>query len=212
MSTDGYHHSRFPASDRRRRVWAALWRYYFSKLIPADARVLDLGAGRGEFINTVRCAQRYAVDQWPEFRSFLDPAVHAHVGSVTDLGFLADASIDWAMASNVFEHLDRRELPACLAEIRRTLRPTGQLCVLQPNYRFAFREYFDDYTHVGVFSDRSLPDLLVASGFTIVESIPRFLPMQVQSRWPVWEPLIALYLASPFKPGGKQMLVRARPA
>ena len=40
---------------------------------------------------------------------------------------------------------------------------------------------------------------------------PRFLPLTVKSRLPAWAPLIGLYLDSPFKPLGKQMLVRARP-
>ena len=43
-------------------------------------------------------------------------------------------------------------------------------------------------------------------------SAPRFLPLTVKSRLPVWPPLIGLYLNSPFKPMGKQMFVRARPA
>ena len=40
---------------------------------------------------------------------------------------------------------------------------------------------------------------------------PRFLPLTVKSRLPVSPLLIRAYLASPFKPWGKQMLVRAKP-
>ena len=57
----------------------------------------------------------------------------------------------------------------------------------------------------------SLADFLEANGYEVVEVRPRFLPLTVKSRLPVWPPLIAAYLASPLKPLGKQMLLVARP-
>jgi hypothetical protein len=60
-------------------------------------------------------------------------------------------------------------------------------------------------------NQRSLADLLVANGWEVLEVKPRFLPLTVKSRLPVSQWLIALYLRMPFKPMGKQMLLRARP-
>ena len=45
----------------------------------------------------------------------------------------------------------------------------------------------------------------------VMETRPRFLPLTVKSRLPVWGPLIGAYLLSPVKPMGKQMLISARP-
>ena len=87
----------------------------------------------------------------------------------------------------------------------------GTLTILQPNYRYAYREYFDDYTHVAIYSHISLADLLTAHGWDVVEVRSRFLPLTVKSRMPVWAPLIGAYLAAPIKPLGKQMLIVARP-
>ena len=83
--------------------------------------------------------------------------------------------------------------------------------ILQPNYRFAYREYFDDYTHVAVYSDRSLVDFLDAHGFRVLDCRPRFMPLTVKSpcMFPRGDPA---YLRLPFKPMGKQMLIRARRA
>jgi SAM-dependent methyltransferase len=208
-ATNAYHQTRFRPNPKRELVWQALWDGYFSRLIEPNAWVLDLGAGYGHFINQARCGRRFAVDSWPGFLEHLAPGVEGFVSRVSDLSALPDRSLDLALASNVFEHLDRGELLAALAELRRTLKPGGQLVALQPNYRFAYREYFDDYTHVAIFSDRSMADLLSAEGFRVVESIPRFLPLTVESRLPVSKPLVRLYLASPWKPLGKQMLIRA---
>lgn len=210
MSGD-YHGSRLEMDTRRGGVWAALWRYFFRHRIASNACVLDLGSGYGDFINNVVARRRIAVDTWPGFVQQVDAGVEAIVGPVDDLGAIADGAVDYAFASNLFEHLPQDVLVTALAEIRRTLAPGGTLTMLQPNYRYAYREYFDDYTHVAVYSHISLTDLLRAHGWNIVEVHPRFLPLTVKSRLPTWPVLVAAYLRSPFKPMGKQMLVVAKP-
>jgi SAM-dependent methyltransferase len=211
MTGGGYHETRFAPDPRRGTLWGSLWRYYFSKQIEPGHCVLDLGCGYGEFINAVVARRRIAVDAWPGFTRHVAPGVEAVVGSVTDLGFLADASVDFAFASNVFEHLTHDELRTVLDQLRSKLAPGGTLNILQPNYRYAYREYFDDYTHVSVYSHVGLSDFLDANRYEVLEVQPRFLPLTIKSRLPVHPLMIRLYLASPFKPLGKQMLVRARP-
>lgn len=207
----GYHESRLTPDPRRDVVWQALWRYYFSRLIPADACVLDLGCGYGSFINSVMAARRIAIDSWPDFPRYVDRDVQAVVGNVTELDVLPDQAVDFAFASNLFEHLTQADFARVLASLRPKLSPRGTLTILQPNYRYAYREYFDDYTHIAVYSHLSIADFLTANGYEVMSVAPRFLPLTVKSRMPVWPWLIAGYLASPVKPMGKQMLVRARP-
>lgn len=207
----GYHDTRLAPDPRRASVWRALWRFYFrDRINPSDA-VLDLGSGYGDFINNVVAARRVAIDIWPGFAAHLDQGVEAIVGPVSDLSRIADGSIDYAFASNLFEHVTQEAFAQTLSTLRRKLSPNGSLTILQPNYRYAYREYFDDYTHISVYSHTSLCDFLAANGFDPVEVKPRFLPLTVKSRLPAWDPLIGLYLASPLKPMGKQMLIRALP-
>jgi SAM-dependent methyltransferase len=205
----GYHDTRFRFDPRREVLWKTLYEGYFRKLIDPNDCVLELGAGYGHFINQVRCRRRIAIDQWPGFIEHMDPEVEAKVSRVEDLGFLDDSSVDFILASNLFEHLTHAEFAAVLTQIKRKLRPGGTLNILQPNYRAAYREYFDDYTHVAVYSDLSLCDFLAAHGFRVVDCKPRFLPLTIKSRFPVWSGLIRLYLALPLKPMAKQMLIRA---
>ena len=211
MST-GYHDSRLSHDIRRATVWQALWRFYFRKIVPADGCVLDMGCGYGEFINNVTARRRIGLDMWEGIRGHLAPGVEPLVGSVTDLGGIEDDSVDFAFASNLFEHISQGALVAVLAQLRAKLTKRGTLTMLQPNYRYAYREYFDDYTHVAIYSHISLADLLVANGWEVIDVKPRFLPLTVKSRLPVSQWLIRLYLALPFKPMGKQMLLRARPS
>jgi SAM-dependent methyltransferase len=205
-----YHTTRLPFDKKREVLWSALCDFYFSRFIRPDHHVLELGAGYAHFINNVRCANRTAVDLWPLMPEYTRPGVTARVGSVTDLNFLPDASVDLAFASNLFEHLTKNDFALTLAQLRRKLKRDGTLMILQPNYRRAYKEYFDDYTHISVFSDISLCDFLAANGFQVIESYAGFLPFSVKSRLPVSRLLIRLYLASPWKPSARQMLVRAR--
>ncbi len=207
-----YHQTRLPYDRRREVLWKTLWERYFSKLVGAEDTVLELGAGYAHFINNVRSARRIAVDLWPGLQDYAAPGVEVRIGSVTDLSFLGEHSVDFAFASNLFEHLTQIEIASALEQLGTKLKPSGSLCILQPNYRYAYREYFDDYTHVTIFSDVSLCDFLAAHRFKVVEAHPAFLPLTVKSRMPVHPWLISLYLNSPLKPFAKQMLVRATPS
>jgi len=121
-----------------------------------------------------------------------------------------DGSFDVAFASNLFEHLTREQTIPTLNEFQRVVRPGGTLIVLQPNFRFCYNTYFDDYTHLQIFTDRSLYDLLEAFGFSVREARPRFLPVNMKStlrlRLPMLRHLVRLYLSLPFNPRAGQML------
>jgi SAM-dependent methyltransferase len=208
--TSGYHDSRLSHDPKRGIVWKSLWRFHFSKLIrPADC-VLDLGCGYGDFINNVTARRRIGLDTWEGIAAHLEPGVEAIVSNVTDLERIEDGSVDFAFASNLFEHISQTDFAEVLAALARKLSPGGTINILQPNYAYAYREYFDDYTHVAVYSHVSLADFLAANGYEVIEVQPRFLPLTVKSRLPVSPALIGLYLKSPVKPMGKQMLIRAR--
>jgi hypothetical protein len=209
MSDPGYHSTRFAYDPRREALWKTLCRAYFDALIPASGTVLELGAGYAHFINNVRAQRRIALDLWPGFTEYVAPDVQARVGSAAELGFLEDSCIDFVFASNLFEHLTQPEFREVLAGLDRVMAPGATLAILQPNYHYAYRQYFDDYTHVSVYSHVSLCDFLESAGYTIRACHPRFMPLSVKSRLPVHPFLIRLYLMSPWKPMGGQMLVLA---
>lgn len=213
MTADRYHETRLPFDPRREVLWRALWKFHFSKYIGPPDCVLDLGSGYANFINNVKAARRIAVDNWPGFIEHLTDGVEGYVGNASDLSFLADHSVDFAFANNLIEHLTKQEFSSLLAGLRKKLTDRGLFAAMQPNYRYAYKEYFDDYTHVTVYSHESLCDFLEANEFCVVECIPRFMPLTLKdSRMVVSEPLIRMYLNLPVKPLGKQMFVMAKPA
>jgi len=207
---DAYFRTRFEFDARRDLVWSEVCRHLQRNYIPTDARILDVGAGYCNFINNVTGAERYAVDLFTEMPEYADPEVITHVGDCTDMSFFDDDSFDVAFTSNLFEHLTREQLIPTLTEIHRVVRTGGTLIVMQPNFRFCYNTYFDDYTHLQIFTDRSLLDLLEVFGFKVRVSKPKFLPVNMKStlrlRLPMLRHLVRMYLGSPFKPMAGQML------
>src|ERR1700757_3568642 len=140
-----YFATRFTYDPRRDVLWQTLYRYYFSKLIRPQDSVLEMGAGYGHFINSVTARRRIALDQWDGFGEYLQPGIEAHVGDVSDLSFLDPGSVNFAFASNLFEHVSQEAFAVVLSQLKTALADGGTVNIVQPNYYFAHREYFDDY-------------------------------------------------------------------
>ena len=225
MCHDGMGPAEGPAREGASRYWEAHLRYdpqrqvvwrELARVIQADvpvaARLLELGAGYCYFVNNIRAAERHALDLEPRVREFAGPGVQIHVGSCTDLSMFPTASLDVVFASNVLEHLVRPDVDATLREVRRVLSPGGRLILLQPNFRYSVRDYFDDYTHVTVFTDWSLARWVEAAGFSVSKLVPRFIPGDSRGGRPKHPWLVRLYLKLPVRPFAQQMyLVAQRP-
>lgn len=209
---DAYFKTRFAFDERRDKVWKEVVRWIQQRYIPPGSRVIDLGAGYCNFINhVVGASERHAVDLFSECPRYAAPGVRTHLRSATDLSFLPGDSFDVAFASNLVEHLTRQELILALGALRRILRKDGRLILMQPNFKYCSSTYFDDYTHIQIFTDASLFDFLEAYGFNVIRSIPRFMPVNMKSTLRLNLPMLPLivrtYLALPFKPLGGQMLL-----
>jgi hypothetical protein len=53
-----------------------------------------------------RVPQKDRSDQWGGFTGYLRAGIEGRVGDVADLSFLAPSSVNFAFASNLFEHID----------------------------------------------------------------------------------------------------------
>ena len=127
------------------------------------------------------------------------------------LSVLGEEKFDAVLASNVIEHFEPDTAARLVGDVFKHLRAGGRFIIIQPNFRFAYRRYFDDYTHRSIFTDVSLPNLLRAHGFDIERVEARFMPYSLQGKSTFVQPwLIRAYLLSPFKPLAGQMLVIAR--
>lgn len=207
---EAYFETRLAYDARRRIVWETLWDEVFAAYIRPGDTVVELGAGWCDFINTVTAQRRIAVDLWEGISGAAAPGVECHIGPAQDLSFLADGSVEVILASNLLEHLERPAVAELVREILRVLKPGGRLILVQPNFRLCAPNYFDDYTHVSVWSDAGMSEFLKAQGMDLERVQARFLPFSLKSRLRVSRSLIRAYLRSPIKPRAGQMLIVAR--
>jgi SAM-dependent methyltransferase len=213
---EGLYRRRFGDVSQRNRValWEVLCRASLQRFMGPQDTVVDLGAGFCEFINSIRCGSKVAVDANPHVRERAAPGVRVVTGEVPGvLREISDRSAHVVFCSNFFEHLhDKTQLLEVLAEVRRMLVPGGRLIVIQPNIRYAYREYWDFFDHHLALSHESLAEALGLAGFEIEILRPRFLPYTTRTRFPQAPWMLRVYLTLPplhwiF---GKQMLIVAR--
>jgi SAM-dependent methyltransferase len=211
MASTAYHDVHLREDPARAVVWSVI-ADYLRPWVPPDAHVLEIGAGYCCWINLVAGQRRVAVDTWAEIARHAAPGVEAVVADASDgLHPFADSSFDLVLASNVIEHFEPDAAAALIGEIVRVLRRGGRLIVIQPNFRYAYRHYFDDYTHRSTFTHVSLANLLRSRGLRMVRIEPRFLPYSMrESRIPIRPWLVRAYLRSPYRPRAGQMLIVAQ--
>jgi len=202
-----YYQTRYTFDKGRKRVWEAIAEH-LQRFVNKDSdHVLDLGAGYCDFINNIKAQKKYAIDLNPLASQFCDKNVEFSCASIDNLIVLQDKSIDVLFASNLLEHLDDTELIAAINEFNRILKCGSRVILMQPNYRYAYKEYFDDYTHKKVFTHISLCDFFQAHGYKAINIYPKFLPFSLKSWLPKSYFLTKIYLYSPYKPFAKQMLL-----
>lgn len=202
-----YFNSRYTFDIGRKKVWQAICEY-LQRYIPETAAVLDLGAGYCDFINQIKSQKKYAADVNPEVVKYCGQDVNFIHSNLASLD-LPEKSINAIFASNLLEHLDSNALDAFFTQADKLLSAGGKLILIQPNIRYCYREYWDDFTHVKAYSDVSLKDLLISRGYKIVKVESRFIPFSFKSILPKSYWLTKFYLMLPWRPLAKQMLIIA---
>lgn len=199
--------------EYRDDVWRILCSDFFSKYVDPNAKVLDLGAGWGEFINNITAAHKFAMDLNPETGDRLTDAttfLHQDCSQTWDI---EGNTLDVVFTSNFLEHLpDKLSLQRTISEACRCLKPNGLIICVGPNIKYVPGAYWDFWDHNIPLTEMSLSELLRMNEFRIDLSIGRFLPYSMSAGRTPPLFLVKLYLKMSFMWPlfGKQFLVIGR--
>jgi SAM-dependent methyltransferase len=198
-----------------RAFWRPICRY-LQRYVDPQGVTLDLGAGPCHFINNIASREKLALDINAEnLRRYAAQNVRCIEATGADLTGIESASVDAVFASNVYEHFPSREdVARSLEEVCRVLRPGGRLIVLQPNFAYCAKQYFDFFDHRLIFTHKGMAEGMTISGFQLEHAIARFLPYTSKSGLPTAPWMVSMYLA--FPPvwrflGGQMLLVGVKP-
>ena len=201
------------AAEYRRRVWKELTSRLFSKWVPPESTVLDLGCGYCEFINHISARKKFGMDLNPDAARNAAADVTIVQQDCSQPWSLMPGSIDVVFTSNFFEHLpSKTHLERTLSHAWLALRTGGRLIAMGPNIRYVPGNYWDFYDHHLALTERSLAEVMKKCGFTMETVHGRFLPYTMSGgrTYPIW--MLRLYLLFPasWPLFGKQFLIIAR--
>jgi SAM-dependent methyltransferase len=203
-------------SEYRNQVWRVLANSFFNRWIPADATVLDLGCGYGEFINNIAARQKFAMDLNPDAPKHLVPTVRFFEQDCSVTWPLPDQALDTVFTSNFFEHLPDKEcLKRTLQQAFRCLKPGGRLIAMGPNIKYLPGRYWDFFDHHTILTEASLGEVLQIEGFRLEQVTARFLPYTLVNAPEYPLSLLRIYLALPWLwwvKGRQFLVVAAKPA
>ncbi len=205
-SEKNYHKTRFKFDPGRVKVWRAITEY-LQPFVGSNKTVFDLGAGYGDFINLISAKKKYALDISPAVKDYLSEEVVFLNKPSSSLKDITSNSIDVFFSSNLLEHLENSELEQTMKEVKRCTKKNAVLILIWPNFKYSYKDYFDDYNHKKIFTHVSLADAMHEYGFEPTKVVPKFLPLTLKSKLPKSYLLTKMYLNSPIRPMGKQMLL-----
>lgn len=203
---------RFKGIDRNKKLsaWKIIAEFIYKKL-GSPSTILDPAAGDCEFINLVSAQEKWAVDLSENTKKQANADVKVLIGNNLTVNLPQDY-FDAVFISNFLEHLYTQEdVAAFLEKMFGAIKKGGKICVMGPNFKYCYKEYFDFADHTLIFSELAIAEHLYGAGFNIQKAYPKFLPISFRGRIPSADFLVKLYLSFPIAWNimGKQFLVIA---
>jgi len=166
----------------RDSVLKILCQDFYSRYINKESVLLDLGAGWGEFTRNIKARKKYAMDLNPD----CGHRVHGYAEFIQQdcatVWPLQDESLDVVFTSNFLEHLpNKTAVDSTLSEALRCLKKGGLMICVGPNIRYLPGAYWDYWDHYVPITDKSMVEALNLSGFSVKETVARFLPYTMSS-------------------------------
>lgn len=182
--TKSYYRARFNKFElaRRNRFWETLCFSFLQRYVQKKDTVIDIGAGYCEFINTIVCGRKIAVDLNTDTKDFAQKDIEVVTSSALEISKKYNSKIDIVFMSNFLEHLEsKQEVIKVLRKANNLLRVGGKILLIQPNINLVKERYWDFIDHAVPLNTNSLKEALQVTGFEVTNLTVRFLPYTTKS-------------------------------
>lgn len=179
-----------------------VWDYYYGRHLPAnkDAQILDIGCGKGSFVYYLHqqgYRRAFGIDLSEEQVEYGRSLGISNILSADVHHFLSDKkdAYDCITAFDVLEHFTRQEVFDLLTAISQALKPGGCFIMQSPNGEGLFYTsiFYGDFTHEIAFTESSLRQICLNTGFSKVTCYPTGpVPKGMLStiRWLLWQVIV----------------------
>ena len=159
-----YGEKRTPVTDYPKKLITYLINRYGLK-----KKVLELGCGRGEFLNEfVNCGlEGHGVDLSDYCKDFFPNLNFKKVDIINEKLPYEDNFFDVIYSKSFIEHFYYPEI--IFQEAYRVLKPNGIIITLTPEWKFNYKSFYDDFTHRVPFTKESLKDIHEMHNFKSIE-------------------------------------------
>ena len=147
-----------------------------NSLQPAKGRILDIGAGTGDFLAMAKDNDWSTVGVEPSSKA-RDIAIRKGVSFIDDTAQLEKQSFDVITMWHVLEHVP--DLEAQVKELKRLLKPTGSLIVAVPNFKSFDANYYQSFwaaydvpIHFWHFSKKAIKAVFEKEQIELVKVLP----------------------------------------
>lgn len=147
-----------------------------NSLQPAKGRILDIGAGTGDFLNVAKQNGWETIGVEPSDKAKAI-ALKKEVPFVEETASLESHSFDVITMWHVLEHVP--DLDSQIKELKRLLKPNGSLIVAVPNFKSFDAKYYGAYwaaydvpIHFWHFSKKAIQSLFEKENIQLVKVLP----------------------------------------
>lgn len=147
-----------------------------NSLQPAKGRILDIGAGTGDFLNVAKQNGWETIGVEPSDKAKAI-ALKKEVPFVEETASLESHSFDAITMWHVLEHVP--DLDSQIKELKRLLKPNGSLIVAVPNFKSFDAKYYGAYwaaydvpIHFWHFSKKAIQSLFEKENIQLVKVLP----------------------------------------
>jgi len=133
--------------------------------IKKKQKVLELGCGRGEFLNEFvnNGLEGYGVDISNYCKEFFPNINFKKTDMSNEKLPYEDNFFDIVYSKSVIEHFYYPNI--IFDEAYRVLKPGGMIITLTPEWQYIYKSFYEDFTHRTPFTSVSLRDIQQMSGF-----------------------------------------------